>query len=178
MKNDYEIRGDITAIFIKRKDGTIIETIIDTNDLKLMEHFKNTWRAGSNCNTDDLYAVSSIQRNLKIKAVLLHRFLLDDPEGLVIDHINHNTLDNRRCNLRAITNGQNQQNRKGPQINNNTGVRGLYWNKSAKSYHARVKINGKYKSIGYFKNIKDAEKALIEARKKYLPYSNEKYEGA
>ena len=44
------------------------------------------------------------------KAKYLHRLVLDCPKGLVVDHINHNTLDNRKCNLRAITRAENYYN--------------------------------------------------------------------
>lgn len=40
----------------------------------------------------------------------LHRLVMKDPKGLVIDHINHNTLDNRKCNLRAVSQSVNRTN--------------------------------------------------------------------
>ncbi|MFM1655544.1 hypothetical protein ACI7RC_26120 [Brevibacillus sp. B_LB10_24] len=45
MKNDYEIREGVTAIFLKRKDGTVIETIIDTSDLPKAQEIEGAWYA-------------------------------------------------------------------------------------------------------------------------------------
>lgn len=46
------------------------------------------------------------------KTVFMHRMIIEAPEGMEIDHINRNPLDNRRSNLRVCTRSQNQQNRR------------------------------------------------------------------
>jgi hypothetical protein len=43
MKNGYEIRGEVTSIFLKRKDGKVIETFIDTNDLNKANEHHGIW---------------------------------------------------------------------------------------------------------------------------------------
>jgi hypothetical protein len=174
MKNKFEIRGNVTAIFLNRKDGTELETLISTSDLEKVMEFKNTWCATFNKNTNSFYVLGSLySKEDKKKMILLHRFLLDDPNGFLIDHKNNDTLDNRRNNLRFATNSENQQNRKSAQRDNKSGVRGVYWNKHAKSWHARIKLNGKCISVGYFKEITDAENAVTQARKQNMPYSKE-----
>ena len=57
--------------------------------------------------------------------VRAHHFILPPVVGMVVDHINGNGLDNRRCNLRYVTPSVNSTNRKGLQCNNTTGVSGL-----------------------------------------------------
>jgi D-Tyr-tRNAtyr deacylase len=167
LMNEYEVRSNITAIFLKKKDGTILETIIDTDDLGKLLSFR------CRLTTDNNYARIFYGYPEK-KSVGLHRFLLGSPEGLVIDHINHNTLDNRRKNLRVATIAENAQNRKGAQSDSKTGIRGVYWNKSFNKWHAHLKVNKKHISAGYFDDIKEAEKAVIEARSRYHKFASKK----
>lgn len=166
MKNEYEIRGEITAIFLNRRDGTRLETIIDTENLsKIKDH---TWIAALDKKTKSYYVQCNTSSNSTFK---LHRFLFNNPNGFVIDHINHDTLNNTKANLRAITIAQNAQNKKGAQSNSESGIRGVSFNKMANKWHARVVVNYRKFNLGYFDDIKEAEKAVIEGRKKYMPYS-------
>lgn len=57
--------------------------------------------------------------------------------------------------------------------NSKTGIRGVYWNKYNGKWAAQVKLNGRNKHCGYFDSIEEAEKAVREGRKKYMPYSIE-----
>ncbi len=64
----------------------------------------------------------------------LHHAILKLEPGQIGDHINGNGLDNRRRNLRAVTNQQNMQNRNGANSNNKTGVRGVSLFRTPKPY--------------------------------------------
>jgi hypothetical protein len=90
-----------------------------------------------------------------------------------VDHKNHNALDNTDDNLRVCTSAENQQNKKGAYANNKSGIRGVCWKKDNKKWLAHFQINGVKKHIGLFTNIEDAEQAVIEARMKHMPYSQE-----
>lgn len=98
--------------------------------------------------------------------VILSRYIFGEPEGLVVDHINGDSLDNRKTNLRIVTPAQNNMNR-GLMSNNRTGVPGVdrymdrYW-------RARIGVNGKDVYLGYFDNKDDAIKARYEAEEKYF----------
>ena len=72
------------------------------------------------------------------------------PKGLVVDHINGNTLDNRRSNLRVCTQSQNLMNSKKPS-NNKSGFKGISWHKSSKSWQVYITANKKRIIGGYFK---------------------------
>lgn len=169
MKNDYEIRGDVTAIFIKYK-GRIMETLIDTTDLKKADSFKGTWGADYYSNQDLFYVAGKIGN----KSVYLHRLLMGNPEGELVDHIFGTTLDNRKSvNLRVTNKSGNAQNQRNLRSDNKSGVRGVCWSQRDKRWVAKFRVEGKIYNIGYFKNIIKAEQAIKLARSKYMPFSPE-----
>ena len=90
----------------------------------------------------------------------LHRYIMDCPEDMVVDHINHNPLDNRKSNLRICTQQQNSMN-KSKHSNNISGVAGVSWKKDKHKWCARIIYNRKNIHIGYFDTLEEA----IEARK-------------
>ncbi len=102
----------------------------------------------------NFYAVrASYMGNNKQHQIKMHRQILelergDKQEG---DHINHNTLDNRRSNLRICTRSQNQMNRK-PSQNTSSKYKGVTWDKKAKKWKVHIVIIGKLKHLGYFHN--------------------------
>lgn len=97
----------------------------------------------------------------------MHRLLLfgNEKSDLLVDHKNHDTLDNRRSvNLRGVTNSQNQQNRASHQINNKCGVRGVHWNKRENKWIVQIFFGGKKKYIGSYKDLEIASEKAKEAR--------------
>lgn len=94
------------------------------------------------------------------KIGLLHRFIMNPPEDMVIDHKNRNPLDNRCDNLRTCTMQENNFNHS-MQSNNTSGAIGVSWSKERKRWIAQIQINGKNKRIGRYKTKEEA----IEARK-------------
>lgn len=84
----------------------------------------------------------------------------------MIDHINGNKIDNRIYNLREATVNENQYNRKVP-INNTSGIKGVYFDKSRNKWVAELKCNSKKIHIGRFNDIELAQIAINEARNKY-----------
>lgn len=171
MKNDFEIRGNITAIFLKNKEE-ILEALIDTIDLPLVSCFPGKWYANYSKETKGLYVTISDRIDKIQKTFYLHRVVLNVKNEMQADHINHNTLDNRKSNLRLLTITQNQQNRKGAQSNSKSGIRGVSWSKEHNLWRSTVRINGKQVFQKYFKNINDAKLAVIKARKEIMPFAS------
>jgi len=86
------------------------------------------------------------------------------PDGLVIDHINRISTDDRIENLRVATLSQNGAN-SSLNKNNTSGVKGVVWHKRSKRWHAIIRLNGKPKFIGQYKSISEAAKAYADTAK-------------
>ena len=173
MKNQYEIRGEVTAIFL-RGQGEEFETLIDTDDLEKVKTFNGRFYGRYHKKTGSFYVTGNSKMvNYQKTRVQLHRLILDAPNDLMVDHINHNTLDNRRSNLRLVNNGQNMQNRSGTPSNNTSGFRGVSFHKGTGKWFAYVWTNGKRRSLGLHDDIEKAAKIAKFARKLYMPYCNE-----
>jgi hypothetical protein len=174
MKNDYEIRGDVTAIFIKSQKFGDDEVLISTSKLEMMKSYSGSWHLNRYPGLSYSYCQGSyVDSKNKRRSVKLHRFITNAPEGMVVDHINHDTLNNTDENLRVCTISENQQNRNGVCKNSKSGIRGVYWDKRIKKWVARMTLNGKYKHLGHFTDLKEAELAAIESRRLYMPFSKE-----
>jgi hypothetical protein len=98
-----------------------------------------------------LYAKRS-EGNRMIK---MHRDILAPPAGLYVDHKNHNTLDNRKSNLRICTPAQNCFNRI-PSEKGTSRYKGVYWSSYRKRWAAKIVLNGKHIVIGCFDYELDA----------------------
>lgn len=84
--------------------------LVDAADYEWLAAFK--WCASVNKRGTLVYAVRGVGGRAKARLLSMHRLILGDPAGLLVDHANGNTLDNRRCNLRSATSGQNNANRR------------------------------------------------------------------
>lgn len=87
------------------------------------------------------------------------------PDGMVIDHINHVTDDNRIENLRLASKSGNASNRR-IQKNNTSGVPGVSWSKDSGKWQAKCKLNGRNHYLGLFDDLDEAELVVISARKR------------
>lgn len=130
-----------------------MEVLVDDEDY--MELMQWKWTA-ANCPTNLSYYAQR-HSNTTIK---MHRQIMSCPKGLQVDHINGDTLDNRKINLRIVQPGQNARNRK-HQFSATFKYKGVGTNPRSKirPYKARITINGTTLSLGTFKTIIDAAKA-------------------
>ena len=166
--NDYNITKNNNKLLIqefkikfnkiKNDDGNYIyiiknnTIIIDKETYKLM--YKHTWYVDQNY--------------VKTGNKLLSRMVMncnENDNNLVVDHINGNTLDNRKCNLRQITQSQNTLNRSSKK--SSSKYIGVYYHKITKKWAATISIDGKSIYLGIFDREQDAALARDYATKKY-----------
>ena len=95
----------------------------------------------------------------KYGSVKMHRFILDVPNNLDVDHINGNGLDNRRCNIRTCNKNQNQQNRQKQAYSCTSAYKGVTWSKSDKRWRVEIRLYGKRINIGSFTSEVEAAQA-------------------
>ena len=87
----------------------------------------------------------------------MHREIMHAPKGMVVDHIDGNSLNNRRSNLRLCTVSQNHQNRR--RTYGSSKYKGAWWDKRRNKWVAAITFKGKYIYLGFFDNEIDAGKA-------------------
>ena len=136
------------------------ETIIDNEYYQLLNKYK--WQYH---HTGDV--IRGEMRNGKYKILSLHREIMNAVKGEQVDHINHNRLDNRKCNLRICTKQQNSFNRKG-NLNSKSKYKGVWWYESLKRWQVYITYNKKHEYLGVYKDIREAAKAYNEAAIKYF----------
>jgi hypothetical protein len=90
----------------------------------------------------------------------LHRFILDAPSALEVDHINGNGLDCRRSNLRLATHKQNLRNQAAH--SGTSRYKGVSWNRQRNGWDAQICLNGKNRYLGRFRTEVEAAKAYNE----------------
>jgi hypothetical protein len=100
----------------------------------------------------------------------LSRRIMDVAPEVEVDHINLNTLDNRRENLRAVSRGENAQNQP-IRRDNTSGYRGVVWEKTKRKWRGGAHLGGRFHFVGYFDRVEAAALAVTEWRREHMPFS-------
>ena len=108
----------------------------------------------------------------------MHRLVTNTPDDMIVDHIYHNTNDNRKKGLRICTHSDNMKNKK--KSNSSSGMCGVYWYSQQQKWSAEIGLNGKNIKLGLFDNLQEAIKVRKEAEIKYYKdfRYNEENEGS
>lgn len=141
--NDYVVEGDI-AIFnlYNQKNVKVGEFIIDKEDLPIVKYKK--WRYSHN------HIVTGLPAK-KTQQDLSHVILNVKPDGIndfVVDHINGDPNDNRKRNVRVVSQGKNTLN-KSYMSTNTSGFIGVSYRKDRGKYDPEIRMSGKRCHLGY-----------------------------
>lgn len=132
------------------KKGRGLYAIIDEEDYDRVS--KYNWHYSNG------YAVNNFD-------LRMHRLIMNPPHNMVVDHKNHNKLDNRRSNLRICTQFENSQNR----VCEFATYGNVYSNKDVTRWYASNRIKGKKIRSRYYKTMEEAEEALMLMRQGIIP---------
>lgn len=154
MRRQIRIEGDVA--YVPLTHG--YEAIIDAADVPLVDGV--SWFARIKPRT--VYALSNTPRP-KRRMVRLHRIIMGEPDGLEIDHIDGDGLNNRRSNLRVATSSQNKHNMRA-HTDSRSGFKGVTWTRG--KWLAQIGLNGKNRGIGYFDTPEAAHAAYCAASAK------------
>jgi hypothetical protein len=136
--------------------------IVDAADFEWLSQWN--WVANWNPLAQCFYAMRTAPNHLFIA---MHRQILGCTKSEEADHRNHNTLDNRRKNIRKCSPSQNQANRR-IQRNNTSGFCGVSWNKRNSKWRVRVVVNRKEIHVGTFNSAEEGGHAYDIAATKYF----------
>ncbi len=138
---------------LKTRSGTVF--LIDDEDYSIISQYN--WYLSSK-----RYLVTRSNK----KEIRLHRFLMNCPPTKIVDHINGDTLDNRKSNLRICTQQENTRNNNKLRKDKTSKYKGV----SLCTYGtwvAQIQVNKKKISLGYYTSQEDAARAYNKAAVEY-----------
>ena len=124
------------------------EAIVDDEDFEWLSQWKWCTKVSWRGNTEIFYAVRGKGPRKAMKIFKIHRVIMNAKPGQIIDHINGDGLDNRRCNLRFVTASQNSWNTR-PGGRGSSRFKGVSWSKPKKKWRAYINLNNRQQHINH-----------------------------
>lgn len=160
----------------------ILRTKYDLNEIVMYKDYAEIILYDKKCNEvsrskidlEDIDKVKNIKWGLNNegycknnKIGMLHRFLMNCPDDMVVDHINHDKLDNRKSNLRTCSRQENNLNIN-VRSNNTSSVTGVSWDKKSHKWRAYIFLNRKQLESKFFDDFNDAVRFRKNLEIKYF----------
>lgn len=138
---------------------------VDDEDYE--ELMKYSWQVSYSSKVKSFYAYRSKKIKGRVFKTAMHRQVTGAPKGKDVDHINHDTLDNRRSNLRLCSRGENLGNRR--KLKRLTSkYKGVWWKKEGNIWEAGIRFNGTVTRLGYFNDEEEAARAYDAVAPEYF----------
>lgn len=113
----------------------------------------------------NLYACRNAEHGIQVK---MHRVILSAPKGKLVDHIDGNSLNNQKANLRLCSRAENGRNRKTPNRNNKSSrFKGVWFNRKGGVFMAKIVVQNERIYLGQFASEIDAAAAYNSAAVQY-----------
>ena len=138
---------------------------VDPEDYERLRKYEWFARKGRNCFYAQGYVLAG--KAGKNRLIYMHQMVIKIPDGMVIDHINLDGMDNRSTNLRPATHSQNMRHRKKFLGAMYSKYKGVHWHKLHKKWAARITFERKQIHLGYYLSEIEAAKAYDRAAIKY-----------
>ena len=162
MEHIEELKKEFREIPITENGGVVALCLVDFADFKWLCKYK--WNVARNT-VGTIYARGYYKGSSK----RMHRVITNAPKNLLVDHINGNTLDNRRNNLRLVTSTQNAMNRK---PNGKIKYKGVSYNggktHTNKPYSVSFTKDSIKTHIGHYTTQEEAARAYDEQALKHF----------
>ena len=136
--------------------------LVDDEDYEALAQFRwcVTWELGAQTR----YALRKVRlpdgRQITVR---MHRQLLNPEVGVEVDHANHDSLDNRRANLRLATSAENHFNQSKQRRATSSVFKGVCWHKARGKWLAQIRFNGDHIHLGLFVDEAEAARAYDSA---------------
>lgn len=150
----------VVIMLNKSKNRPRYRTVIDEDDYERVMRMNWAPQFGGL----SVYAVTSSLKYIPKQHQLLHRYIIRTQHHEIVDHINGDTLDNRKSNLRIVTTAENRQNSRRPTFEGKSSkFKGVTWDARRERWVAQITCEGVTSPLGAFSHEADAARAYDRA---------------